>query len=128
MYNEAVRIESRLLAHVLDRFNEAVPMHPHLLEHVPDPLKTMEMCNEVKLKIVHWGGFEVDPWKVHHVPDRFKTQRMCNTAVELDAWLFNYAPDWLATHKWVKIWHDEDDFFDDEKIIEWYDGYKNAEH
>ena len=68
MYNEAVHIETRLLAHVLDRFNEAVPMHPHLLGNVPEPLKTMEMCNEVMC---------INPEAFFLIPDRFKTQKMC---------------------------------------------------
>ena len=50
---------------------------------------------------------------------------MCNKVVRMDPWLLNCVLDWFVTQKQVKLWHDGDDFYDDE-IIEWYEGYKEC--
>ena len=35
-----------------------------------------------------------------------------------------YVPDWFLTHQQIKIWHDNDDYCNDDEIIEWYQGYQ----
>ena len=49
---------------------------------------------------------------------------MCNKVVRMDPWLLNNVPDWFVTQEEVKLWHDDNDFYDDDEIIEWYDGYQ----
>ena len=50
---------------------------------------------------------------------------MCEKAVKKYVWLLKFVPDWFVTQQQLKIWHDEDDYYnDDDKHIEWYDGYK----
>ena len=43
---------------------------------------------------------------------------MCDTAVEEDQCALEFVPDWFVIHQQVKIWHDNDDY-DDDDIIEW---------
>ena len=35
-----------------------------------------------------------------------------------------FVPDWFVTEQQIKIWHDSDNWHDDDELIEWYDGYK----
>ena len=35
-----------------------------------------------------------------------------------------YIPDWFVTQQQVKIWHDDSDYHDKDRLVEWYDGYK----
>ena len=32
--------------------------------------------------------------------------------------------DWFVTHQQIKIWHDNDDYCNDDGLMEWYNGYK----
>ena len=57
-------------------------------------------------------------------PDRFKTREMCEKAVEKYLWLLKYVPDWFLAHQQIKIWHDNDDYCNDDELIEWYQGYQ----
>ena len=38
--------------------------------------------------------------------------------------MLKYVPDWFVIHQQIKIWHDSDEYCDDNKIIEWYEGYQ----
>ena len=49
---------------------------------------------------------------------------MCDKAVEEDPGLLEYVPDWFVTQEHIDLWGDEDDYYDDDKLIEWNDGYK----
>ena len=49
---------------------------------------------------------------------------MCDDAVWEDSYSLRFFPDWFVTHQQVKIWHDDDDYDDDDEIINWYNGYK----
>ena len=84
---------------------------------VPDRFKTLEMC----IKAV-----EVDPWQLYNVPDHFKIQKMCDAAVRGDSYSLQYVPDWFVTQGQVKIWHDDDDYCDDDEIFDWYDNFKKS--
>ena len=83
--------------------------------HVPDHIKTQEICNEV---------VSTYPCLLEHVSDHLKTQEMCNKAFWEDTISLQYIPDWFVTQQQVKLWYDTDDYCNDDKLIEWYDGYK----
>ena len=97
---------------------KAAEESPYMLKYILDQFKTQEMC----IKAVEPG-----PWQLYHVPDHFKTQEMCGKAVRNDFFYLQYVPDWFVTQQQVKIWYNDDDY-DEGRLIEWYDGYKNAGH
>ena len=97
MCNKAMRIERYSLAFILDCF------------------KTQEICDK---------AIEIDPFTLWHVLGNRKTQGMCIRAVEAGLRLLDYVPDWFVTQQQIKIWLDGDEYCDDDKLIEWYDGYK----
>ena len=35
--------------------------------------------------------------------------------------LAKYVPDWLVTQELVKLWHDEDDYYNDDEFAQWHD-------
>ena len=121
MCDEAADIEPCSLGYVLDHLktqemcNEAVCNNPAVFFLVPDRFKTQEMCNE---------AIEVDLWSLYDVPDHLKTQKMCDKAVGSDSYSLQFVPDWFVIEQQIKIWHDNDDWHDDDELIEWYDGYK----
>ena len=49
---------------------------------------------------------------------------MCNEAVGDDVFSLVYVPDWFVTQQLIKSWHDNDDYSDDDEIIEWYENYQ----
>ena len=67
---------------------------------------------------------DIKPRLLPLVPDRLKTQEMCEKAVEKYLWLLKDVPDWFLTHQQIKIWHDNDDYCNDDELIEWYNVYK----
>ena len=96
--------------------DEAGPIGPWSLRYDPNHLKTQEVCNE---------AFKLDPYTLLCVLDQYKTQEMCNKVVCVDPWLLNYVTDWFVKQQQVKLWHDDNDLYDDaDEIIEWYDGYQ----
>ena len=68
---------------------------------------------------------DIEPRFLLLVPDRLKTREMCEKAVEKYLWLLKYVPDWFLTHQQIKIWHDNDDYCNDDELIKWYNAYKN---
>ena len=52
------------------------------------------------------------------VPNCLKTQDMCDNVVRDDA--FSLV---IVSQRQLKLWYDNDDWYDDDEIIEWYDGY-----
>ena len=96
---------------------KVVEERSYMLEDVPDQYKTQEMCINAVEKV---------PRVLRHAPDYFKSKRMCERAVEDDLWQLKYVPDCFVTHQQLKIWHDSDDYCCDDKLIEWYDGYKKT--
>ena len=65
----------------------------------------------------------IEPRFLPLVPDRFKTREMCEKAVKKYLWLLKYVSDWFVTHQQIKIWHDNNDYCNDDELIEWYEGY-----
>ena len=59
-----------------------------------------------------------EPETLEFVPDHFKAQEMCDKEVEEDPCVLGFVSDWFATHQQVKIWHDDNDYDDDDEIIE----------
>ena len=95
--------------------DEAVRIGLWSLRYVPDHLKTQEMCNL---------AIKLDPCTLVCVPDQYKTQEMWNKVVRMDVWLLNYVPNWFVKQQQEKLWHGDDDFYDDDEITGWNDGYQ----
>ena len=74
---------------------------------------------------MHIERVELDSWQLDDVTDHFKTQQICDKAVREDPSSLQYVPDWFVTQQ-LNIWDDVDDYCNDDKIIEWYDGYKKC--
>ena len=51
-------------------------------------------------------------------------QKMCDDAVGGDPYSLQFAPDWFVTEQQIKIWHDSDDWHNDNEFIGWYGGCK----
>ena len=43
---------------------------------------------------------------------------MCDEAVGGDTFSLICVPDWFVTQEQIEIWHDDDDYCDDDEIIE----------
>ena len=69
---------------------------------------------------------EKGPYTLNFVPDHFKTQGMCEKAVEKYPLILIFVPHWFATQGQVKVWHDRNYYYDNDEIIQWYDGYKKC--
>ena len=112
---------------------KAVEKGPHGLEFVPGQYKTQRMCEK---------AVENELENLEFVPDQYKTQRMCERAIENESenlkfvpdylkmqglcevvqkrpCLLEYLPDWFVTLQQLKIWHDDDEYCNDDKLIKW---------
>ena len=49
---------------------------------------------------------------------------MCDDAIYEDSYSLKYVPDWFVMQELVKIWHDDNDYYDDDDLVEWNTGYK----
>ena len=49
---------------------------------------------------------------------------MYNKTVEDDPSFLQYVPDWFVTQQQFDVWSDNDYWYHDNEIIEWYEGYK----
>ena len=67
---------------------------------------------------------DIEPRFLVHVPDCLKTQGMCKKAVEKYLLLLKYVPDYFVTHQQIKIWHDSNDYCNDDELTKWYEGYQ----
>ena len=48
--------------------------------------------------------------------------------VRMDSYSLQFVPDWFVTPEQLKIWHDDHDYYNDDELIEWYNGYKKRKH
>ena len=120
-------------------YKKVVEKNPSSLQYVPDHLKTQGMCGK---------AIEVDTYTLKFVPDHLKTEEMCEKVAEERSYLLQYVPNCLkmeetcekavrddpsslqfvphyfVTQQQLKIWHDYDACYYDDKLIEWYDGYQ----
>ena len=51
---------------------------------------------------------------------------MCNEAVGDDVFSVVYVPDWFVTQQLIKSWHDNDNYHDNDEIIESYESYQKC--
>ena len=65
------------------------------------------------------------PCSFERVPNQFKKQEMCNDAVRTSPFYLEYVPDWFVTQEQLKIWYDNDNYCNDNKLIKWYNCYQN---
>ena len=79
---------------------------------------------EIYLICIKAKDVDIQPRFLPFVPDRFKTREMCEKAVKKYLRLLKYVPDWIATYQQIKIWHDNDDYCNDDELIKWYKGYQ----
>ena len=85
------------------------------LKYVPNYFKIQRMCER---------AVENDPYNLRFVPLHLKVQEICEKAVEKYPLTLIFVPDWFVTQQQIKIWHDDDEYCNDDEIIEWYDGYQ----
>ena len=69
----------------------------------------------------------LDPSFLRFVPDQYKTHEMCDDVVWHDSFSLQYVPNWFVTQGQIKLWHDYDDYCNNDRLIEWYDGYKKTQ-
>ena len=145
MCDKAVHLYPSLLEIIPDLLNnewiceKAIAKHLWLLEYVHDNLKTKEMCEKAvkdepgPIKFVpdhfdtHFLSFKVveaAPWRLDDIPDHFKTPKMCNDTVRKGLFYLQYVHGWFVTQEQLKIWDDYNDYWNDNEIIKWYDGYQ----
>ena len=51
---------------------------------------------------------------------------MCDKTVRRGPFPLQYVLNWFVTQQQVKIWHDNSDDHDKNRLIEWYDSYKSV--
>ena len=49
---------------------------------------------------------------------------MCDKAVKDDPSSLQFVPDWFVTQEQIDIWYDDDYWYHDDELMEWYEGYK----
>ena len=75
------------------------------------------------------AAMRIEPYFLAKVPNLFKTQKVCNTAVSDDyfsVWFVPncFVPDCFVTKQRIKdLWDNNSDWYNN-KLIEWYDGFK----
>ena len=145
MCDKAVHIKSRTLAWLSDQYKaqamckKAVCQYPYSLAHVPDHFMAQEICNEAicenpatfvlvpdsfKGEQMCINALEVDSWERCDVPDYLKTQKIYDDVVRMDSYSLQFVSDWFVTLGLLKEWHNDDDYYNDDEPIEWYNGYK----
>ena len=73
------------------------------------------MCN---------AGVEANPSQLYDVPDNLKMQKMCDDVVRMDSYSLLFDPDWFVTQEQLEIWHSDDEYCNDDEIIELYKVYQ----
>ena len=49
---------------------------------------------------------------------------MCDKVVKYDPSSLQFVPDQFVTQQQLDLWYDDEYWYHDDEIIEWYDGYK----
>ena len=86
-----------------------------MLEDIPDHFKTQKIFERAVCLV---------PSFLQSIPDHLKTQEICDDAVCRDLFFLQFIPDYFVTQQQLKIWHDYNVYYYDDKLIEWYNGYK----
>ena len=50
---------------------------------------------------------------------------MCDDTAWRDPFFLQFVLDWFETQEQIDVWDDDNDYCNDNEVIEWYDGYKN---
>ena len=77
-------------------------------------LKTKKMCEK---------AVENKPETLEFVPEHLKTQEICKEAIYMRPWPL-LLPDWFVTQQQIDVWYDDHYWYDNDKLIEWYEGYQ----
>ena len=48
---------------------------------------------------------------------------MCDEAVGSEPYSLQFLSDWFVTQEQIKIWDNDDDYYDDDELTEWSDDY-----
>ena len=121
MCDKAVLMGLYALRYVLDDLktqemcNQAVRNNPAVSFLVPDCFKTQELCIK---------AIEVDPWQLNNISDYLKTQRICVDAVRDYPSSLQFVPDWFVERGPIDVWYDDDYWYNDDELIEWYESYQ----
>ena len=43
-----------------------------------------------------------------------------------DPYSLQYVHDWFVTQELVKIWHDESNYYNDDELVDWCNGYEQS--
>ena len=49
---------------------------------------------------------------------------MCDKAVRDYPFSLRFVSDWFVTQQQIDVWYDDDYVYNDNEMINWYDGYK----
>ena len=60
---------------------------------------------------------------LNDISDYLKTQKMCDKAVKDDPSSLQLVPNWFVTQQQRDMWYDDDYWYHDDDIIEWYEGH-----
>ena len=58
------------------------------------------------------------------IPDTKKKQKICDYSVRKGLFSLKHVPDYFVIEQQIQLWYDDDDYCNDDKLSEWYDGYK----
>ena len=59
-----------------------------------------------------------------NVPDYLKTQKMCDDVVPKFSYSLQFVSDWFFTEEQIDVWYYDDQYCDDDVLIEWYNDYQ----
>ena len=51
---------------------------------------------------------------------------MCDKAIKDDSYSLQFIPDWFVTQQQLDVWFDDNYWYYDDDITEWYEGYKKS--
>lgn len=89
-------------------------IRPVFFDLILDHLNTQEICIKATKEV---------QWRQEDASDHFKTQGTFDGASK-DLYTVQYIPDLFVTQDKVKIWHDDNAFYNDNELIDWYNYYK----
>ena len=69
-------------------------------------------------------GVEVGSWQLGVAPDYLKTRERCERAVVKYPATLEFVPDWFVSQQQLKLWHDNDDYCNNNELIKWHAGYQ----
>ena len=67
---------------------------------------------------------DIEPRFSSFLPDRLKTRKMCEVVKDLR--LSKYVLYWFVTQQQTDVWYDDNYWYHDDEIIEWYNGYQKG--